>query len=129
MDIPKGLLYTKEHEWVKIDGKKAKVGITNYAEHSLGDITFVELPKTGASFKQFKQFATVESVKAASDVYAPISGKIVQVNDELKTKPEIVNQSPYDKGWFAILEISDEKEKNNLMTSSKYEEYLKGLSK
>ena len=129
MNVPSDLLYTKEHEWVKLEGNFAKVGITNYAQESLGDITFVELPATGSSFEQSKQIATIESVKAASDIYAPMSGKITKINEELQSKPESINQSPYDSGWFFVIEISNEKEKDNLLTPQAYEEHIKGLSK
>ncbi|MFH2138684.1 MAG: glycine cleavage system protein GcvH [Candidatus Omnitrophota bacterium] len=125
MNIPENLLYTKEHEWVKIEGKRATMGIDDYAQSSLGDITFIELPKVGDICKQFEQFATVESVKAASDVYAPMSGKIVKVNDDVQNSPEMINQDPYEKGWFVVIELSDEGEKDNLMNLTKYQEYLK----
>ena len=128
MHIPDNLFYTKEHEWAKIEGNLATLGITDYAQSSLGDIVFMECPDTGESCKQFKQFATVESVKAASDVSAPLSGKIIKVNQELKDKPELINQSPYENGWFVIIEIEDEKEKDNLLTASAYSEYIKKLS-
>lgn len=128
MNIPEGFLFTKEHEWIKIEGSRAKMGVTDYAQSSLGDITFVELPKGGVSCKQFEQIATVESVKAASDVYAPLSGKIVEINEQIVNNPEIINQSPYEKGWFVVIEISDEKEKDDLMSSSDYRKYLEELS-
>lgn len=128
MNIPDNLIYTKEHEWLKIEGNSGTAGITDYAQSSLGDITFVELPKVGDRVEQFKQFATVESVKAASDVYAPVSGKVVKVNEELLNSPELINQSPYEKGWFAVIEIENEKEKENLLSASDYKKYLKGLT-
>jgi len=127
MDIPDGLFFTKEHEWVKIEGNRAKMGITDHAQHALGDITFIELPGKGKECRQFKQIATVESVKAASDVYAPLSGKVAEVNQAIAAKPELVNQSPYEQGWFAVIELSDEKEKNNLLTGDAYRTYVKGL--
>ncbi len=128
MNIPEELLYTKEHEWIKIEGNLATVGITDYAQNSLGDITFVELPGVGSKVKQFEKFSTVESVKAASDVYAPISGKIIKINEELINAPENINQSPYEKAWFAVIEIEDVKEKGNLLSSSNYRDYIEGLS-
>ncbi len=128
MNVPDGLFFTKEHEWVKIEGKRAKMGISDYAQSSLGDITFVELPAIGKLCNQFKQIATVESVKAASDVYAPISGKVIEINSEVVEHPEIVNLSPYEKGWFAVIEISSVKEKENLLDSRAYGDYLKELS-
>ena len=129
MNVPGDLFYTKEHEWVKLEGNLAKIGITDYAQESLGDITFVEFPEVGSSCEQSKQIATIESVKAASDIYAPVSGKVTKINEELQNKPENVNQSPYDSGWFFVIEISNEKEKDNLLTPQAYEEYVKGLSK
>lgn len=128
MQTPDDLLYTKEHEWVSIKGRTATIGISDYAQGHLGDITFVDVPKTGAVVTQFKQCATVESVKAASDVYAPVSGKIVKANAELAAHPELVNQSPYEKGYFAIIEMTNEKEAANLMKPADYKTYVEGLS-
>ncbi|MDD5440059.1 MAG: glycine cleavage system protein GcvH [Candidatus Omnitrophica bacterium] len=129
MNVPANLFYTKEHEWAKIDGKTATVGITDHAQHALGDITFVECPPAGKAVKQFDRYSTVESVKAASDVYAPVSGKVIKVNEELKTKPELVNQSPYERGFFACIEMSDPAEKAKLMDSQAYAAYVKELEK
>ena len=129
MNIPQDLFYTKEHEWVRIKGNLATVGIADYAQGSLGDITFIELPKVGDKVKQFGEISTIESVKAVSDVYAPVSGKIVKINEELINSPEIINQSPYEKGWFVVIEIRDKEEKENLLSPQAYEEYLKGLSR
>jgi len=129
MNIPKNLFYTKDHEWVRIEGKNAYVGITDYAQSSLGDITFVELPKKNESLEQTKHCATVESVKAASEVYAPLSGKVLSVNAELTAHPELVNQSPYEKGYFFLMEIANESEKVNLMDAAKYQSYVEGISK
>jgi glycine cleavage system H protein len=127
MHIPDDLLYTKEHEWVRVKGKTATVGITDYAQGSLGDITFVDLPKPGAAVAQFKQYATVESVKAASDVYSPVSGKVSKINEEAATHPELINQSPYDKGYFAVIDMSDDKDASRLMSSADYKKYVEGL--
>jgi glycine cleavage system H protein len=129
MNIPKNLLYTKEHEWARIEGKTAYVGITDYAAHSLGDITFVELPKTGDVLKQAGHCATVESVKAASDVYTPLSGKVLAINPLLAGNPELINQSAYEKGYFFSMEFSNETEKANLMDAVNYQQYVEGLSK
>ncbi|MDD5476626.1 MAG: glycine cleavage system protein GcvH [Candidatus Omnitrophica bacterium] len=129
MNIPKDLFYTKDHEWARIEGKTAYVGITDYAQHSLGDITFVELPKIGEELKQSGYCATVESVKAASEVYAPLSGKVLSVNTQLAAHPELINQSAYEKGYFFSLQISNEAEKANLMDASAYERYVEGLAK
>jgi glycine cleavage system H protein len=129
MNIPKNLLYTKDHEWARIEGNTAYVGITDYAQHSLGDITFVELPKKDEELKQFKHCATVESVKAASDVYAPLSGKVVSINLELSGRPELINQSAYEKGYFFLIDLSNPEEKANLMDQTSYEHYVEGISK
>ncbi|MCK4858980.1 MAG: glycine cleavage system protein GcvH [Candidatus Omnitrophica bacterium] len=129
MNIPDNLFYTKEHEWAKIEGNLATIGITEYAQSSLGDIVFVECPNIKKPCEQFEPFAVVESVKAVSDVRAPLSGKIIKTNQALKDNPELINQSPYEKGWFVVIEIKDEKEKVNLLTSSSYNDYIKELSK
>lgn len=129
MNIPENLLYTKDHEWAKIEGDQATIGITDFAQHSLGDITFIDLPKPGAKVEQSKWCATVESVKAASDVYAPLSGEVLKANTELTNHPELVNKSAYDAGWFALIKIVDLGEKNKLMNSVQYKEYVQGLSK
>ena len=129
MNIPKNLFYTKDHEWVRIEGKIAYVGITDYAAGALGDITFVELPKIDEILKQSSHCATVESVKAASDVYAPLSGKVLTVNTQLATNPELINQFPYEKGYFFSMEITNEAEKLNLMNVSSYQSYCEGISK
>lgn len=127
MGIPDNLLYTKEHEWALIEGNKAKVGITDYAQSHLGDITYVELPSMNKEIKQFETLTSIESVKAASDIYAPMSGKVIQINTELEKSPEIVNKTPYGNGWIAIIEIKTESEKNNLMNSKTYREYLESI--
>ncbi|MFA4933814.1 MAG: glycine cleavage system protein GcvH [Candidatus Omnitrophota bacterium] len=129
MSIPKNLLYTKDHEWVRIEGKVAYVGITDHAQHFLGDITFVELPKIGEEIKQASYCSTVESVKAASEVFAPLSGKVLSINTELSAHPELINQSPYEKGYFFTMEFSNEAEKANLMAADGYEIYIEGISK
>ena len=121
------MYFTKEHEWVKVAGSVGTVGISEHAAHELGDITFVELPKTGAVVKQFGVLGSIESVKAASDIFAPVSGKVVKVNDALDTAPEVVNESAEDAGWMAQIEIADESELKNLMTPEQYNDYLKTL--
>ncbi len=129
MNIPKNLFYTKDHEWARIEGEIAYMGITDYAAHSLGDITFVGLPKIGESLKQAAYCATVESVKAASDVYAPLSGKVLAVNTQLVTHPELINQSAYEQGYFFSIEFSNPAEKANLMDASTYQKYVEGIAK
>lgn len=124
--MPK-MYYTKEHEWVKVDGNTATVGISDYAAHQLGDITFVELPKPGKAVKQFEVLCAIESVKAASDIYAPVSGTVVSVNQELNTRPEIVNESPEEAAWMATMKMTDPSEVAKLMSREQYDEYRKGL--
>lgn len=121
------MYYTKEHEWVKIDGNIATVGISDYAAHQLGDITFVELPAVGKAVKQFEVLCAIESVKAASDIYAPVSGTVVSVNEELNTRPEIVNESPEEAAWMATMKMTDPSEVAKLMSREQYDEYRKGL--
>ena len=127
--VPEDIFYTREHEWVKIEGKLGTVGITDYAQNSLGDITFVEMPEAGEMFNKNKVFISIESVKAASDIYMPLSGKVVKTNEILIDSPEKINQSPYHEGWLALIEISDEKEKSDLMSGSDYHKYVEQLSK
>ncbi len=119
--------YSKEHEWVRVEGNIATVGITEYAAHQLGDVTFVELPATGKTVKQFQLLCAIESVKAASDIYAPVSGKVVSVNEALDSTPEIVNESAEEAAWMACLEMSDPAEVATLMSREQYDEFLKGL--
>ena len=119
--------FSKEHEWVKISGTTATVGISEHAAHELGDVTFVELPQVGKVVKQFGTLAAIESVKAASDIYAPVSGKVIAVNETLETTPEVVNESAEESGWICVLEMTDPGELANLMTKAAYEEYLKSI--
>ena len=118
------MYYTKEHEWVKIDGNIATVGISDYAAHQLGDITFVELPKLGKAVKQFDVLCAIESVKAASDIYAPVSGDVVAVNEELGSTPELLNQDPYGKGWLFKVKMSDPGEFNDLLNADDYAHHI-----
>ena len=121
------MYYTKEHEWVKIDGNIATVGISDYAAHQLGDITFVELPAVGKAVKQFEVLCAIESVKAASDIYAPVSGTVLSVNEALNTRPEIVNESPEEAAWMATMKMTDPSEVAKLMSREQYDAYRKGL--
>lgn len=121
------MYFTKEHEWVKVEGGTGKVGISDHAAHELGDVTFVELPQTGKSVKQFEMLGSIESVKAASDIYAPLSGKVIAVNGALDTTPELVNESAEDRAWMAEIEIANADELQNLMTREQYDAYLKTL--
>lgn len=129
MDIIEHYLYTKEHEWVDIDGKTATIGITDYAQSALGDITYVELPGHDVPVEQFEQLTSLESVKSASDIYSPMSGKIIDVNDELTENPGLINRDPYEKGWIAKVDISDEEEASNLLTADEYRSYLESLDR
>ena len=124
-DIEEHLLYTKEHEWINIeDDETVTMGITDYAQEQLGDVTFVELPEVGDEVEQFEEIASVESVKAASDIYSPMSGEVVEINSDLEEEPGLINKSPYQKGWLVKIKVSDADEKNNLMTAEEYREFL-----
>ena len=120
MQIPNNLKYSKEHEWVRVEGNKVVVGISDYAQSQLGDIVFVELPEIGASVIAGKRFSVVESVKAVSDIFSPVSGKIVAVNEGLNDAPEKINQAPYGDGWIAVIEMSDSNQLTELMGDTAY---------
>lgn len=120
------IFYTKEHEWIRIEGETGTIGISAYAAEQLGDITFVELPETDDEIEKGEVFCSVESVKAASDIYAPMSGIIIEINEELAEAPEMVNDSPEDDGWIAKISITDYDE-NNLLTAEEYDSYLENL--
>ncbi len=121
---PADLRYTREHEWARVEGNRARVGITHYAQAELGDVVFVELPKVGVKVTQMQPFGVVESVKAVSDLFAPLSGEVVEVNTELPQKPEWVNQDPYGKGWMIVIALSNPRELEALMTAAQYAEFL-----
>ncbi|MCA9406033.1 MAG: glycine cleavage system protein GcvH [Candidatus Omnitrophica bacterium] len=127
MEVIEHYLYTKEHEWVNIEDNEAYIGITDYAQAQLGDITFIELPGEGDEVEQFEQFASLESVKAASDIYSPLSGTILEVNAELEEEPGLINKSNYDKGWIIKISVSDMDECSNLMTAEEYENFLESV--
>jgi glycine cleavage system H protein len=118
--LPNDLKYTTEHEWVKVQGDRVIVGITDYAQAELGDVVFVDLPSVGDKVTAKSPIGTIESVKAVSEIYAPISGEIMETNDDLEHSPELINQDPYGKGWVAIIEPFDPKELNNLLTHTAY---------
>lgn len=122
MSTPQDLRYSKEHEWVKIEGDKARIGITDFAQAELGDIVFVELPQVGDELKKDEPFGSVESVKTVSELYAPVSGKVVEVNSELEDNPEFVNESPYEQAWMVVIEAPSEEEMGGLMDAAQYEE-------
>jgi glycine cleavage system H protein len=124
MDFPKELKYTKEHEWVKVEGDMVTVGITDYAQHALGDVVFVELPKIGDQVEKSKGAGVVESVKSVSDVYAPVCGKVTEVNGKLNSNPELVNKSPYKDGWMFKLKIEDKKELDALLAPQDYQKLV-----
>jgi glycine cleavage system H protein len=122
--VPPDLMYTKEHEWARAEGDRFRVGITAYAQEQLGDVVFVELPKVGARVTQHKGFGVVESVKAVSDLFAPLSGTVVEINGELPNAPEVVNQDPYGRGWMIAIAPSDPAERAGLLTAAQYEAFL-----
>jgi glycine cleavage system H protein len=123
-NVPKELRYTREHEWAKQDGDRVRIGITAYAQEQLGDVVFVELPKVGAKVTAAKNFGVVESVKAVSDLFSPVSGDVVEINRELAQKPETVNQDPYGKGWMLVVKPSNKGEWDQLLTAQQYEELI-----
>jgi glycine cleavage system H protein len=124
MEFPEDLKYSKEHEWVLVEDNVATVGITDYAQDQLGDIVFVEMPAIGDKVSKEDAFGVVESVKAVSDIYAPVSGKVLEVNDDLPDNPEMVNEDPYGDGWMIKIEMNDPEELQDLMTAAEYEEYV-----
>lgn len=124
MSIPTELRYTKEHEWVKLEGNKATVGITDFAQNELGDIVFVELPEIGDTVAFGESFGSVESVKTVSELYSPLSGTVVAINEELSDSPELVNESAYEGAWMIVIELSDESEAEQLLTAAAYEELI-----
>ncbi|MCR4429308.1 MAG: glycine cleavage system protein GcvH [Caldiserica bacterium] len=127
-NVPKDLKYTKDHEWALIEGNRAKVGITDYAQSHLGDIVFVDLPPVGKEVKKGEVLLAVESVKTASDVFAPLSGKVVEVNGVLTNAPEKVNQDPYGEGFMVVIEIAKPEEAGELMGPEEYESFLSTVS-
>lgn len=122
-NTPQELKYSKEHEWVRVDGSKAYIGITDFAQDELGDIVFVELPEAGTTLNVNATFGTVESVKTVSDLFAPVSGKVLEVNAKLEDSPELVNSDPYGEGWMIVIEMSNPAEQNDLLDASAYEEH------
>ncbi len=124
MDFPEELKYTEEHEWVLVEEDIVTIGITDFAQEQLGDVVFVELPEAGDEVEAGKTFGVVESVKAVSDIYAPVSGEVVEVNDELPEEPETINSSPYDDGWLIKIKLSDPSELDELMDADAYQEFI-----
>ncbi|MBV9760814.1 MAG: glycine cleavage system protein GcvH [Acidobacteriaceae bacterium] len=125
MSYPETYKFTREHEWVHPHGAEAKIGITDHAQHELGDIVFVNLPKVGNSVKRAETFGSVESVKAVSDVYSPVTGEVTGVNDLLAQKPETLNEDPHGEGWLIKVTLTSPEELQALMSSAEYEEYIK----
>jgi glycine cleavage system H protein len=124
MNVPKDLRYTKEHEWIRVEGGEVIVGVTDYAQGELGDVIFVELPALGAKVAQMKAFGTIDAVKTVSDLFAPVGGEVTAVNTELKENPALVNQSPYDKGWMVRIRVANPKEIDMLLNAGAYEKHL-----
>ncbi len=124
MEFPKDLKYTKEHEWLKVEGNLATVGITDYAQDSLGDVVYVELPQEGGAVTKNEPFGVVESVKAVSDLYSPLSGSVAEVNDAIIDSPEAINEDPYGDAWMIKVEISNPGELDDLMTADEYKKYV-----
>ena len=117
---PEDLKYSEEHEWLRMEGDNAVIGITHFAQDSLGDVVFVELPEVGSDVGQFEKMGEIESVKAVSDLYSPVGGKVVEVNESLNDSPELVNDSPYEEGWMIKVEVSDGSDIDRLMSASEY---------
>ena len=122
------LKFTKDHEWLNVEGDMGTVGITDYAQHELGDVVYVELPKIGAEFRKGDACCNIESVKAVSDVYAPASGQVEAVNAQVADHPELINQSPFEEGWLFKMKLSAPAELGAMLTAAQYEEYLQGIS-
>jgi glycine cleavage system H protein len=123
-NVPADLKYTREHEWARQEGGRVRVGITAFAQDQLGDVVFVELPKVGARVRAHQTFGVVESVKAVSDLFAPMSGEVVEANGDLTHKPETVNQEPYGRGWMIVVAPADPKEWDQLLTAAEYEQFI-----
>ena len=123
-NVPEGLRYTKDHEWAKLEGKRARIGITDFAQDQLTDVVYVELPPIGKAVKQGEPIGTVESVKAVSEIFAPISGTVVDVNKALVDKPELVNKDPYGDGWMVVLDVTEPAQANALMDSTGYRTHI-----
>ncbi|SMC44284.1 glycine cleavage system H protein [Desulfocicer vacuolatum DSM 3385] len=126
LNLPENLKYSKDHEWVGVEGDVATIGINDYAQDQLGEVVFVEVPEVGDTFDAEDEFGTVESVKAVSELYCPIAGEVVAINEDLEDAPELVNESPYEKGWIMKIKVADASELDNLMDKAAYFEMLKG---
>ncbi len=124
---PDDFYYTQDHEWIKMEGKSGIIGITDFAQKQLGDIVYVEMPKVGTDLEFHQSLGVIESVKAVSDIYSPVSGEIIDVNKELDSSPELVNEDPHGKGWIIRIKIKDESDLQKLMSASEYEKFLEGI--
>ena len=124
---PDDFYYSQDHEWIKVEGEKALVGITDFAQKQLGDVVYVELPKIGTQLEFHQQLGVIESVKAVSDLYSPVSGEVLEANEELNNSPELVNEDPHGKGWIIRLKVKDESELQKLMSAVEYEKFLEGI--
>jgi len=124
-NVPAGLLYSKEHEWLKLDGDVATIGITDYAQGSLGDIVYVELPRVGAALTQSSSIGVVESVKAVSDIFTPVGGEVVEINAAIDGDPATVNRDPYGEGWFFKIQLADVSQTSELLSPEQYEQLIK----
>jgi glycine cleavage system H protein len=124
-NVPEDLHYSKDHEWVRVEGDQAVIGITDYAQNSLGDVVYVELPKSGEEFATNESFGSVESVKAVSEVFTPVSGAVVKINDSLADEPEKVNSDPYGEGWMIRVRMANPGEVDSLLTAAEYEDFTK----
>lgn len=127
-NVPEDLHYSKDHEWVRVEGGEAIIGITDYAQNSLGDVVYVELPKAGDEFAANEPFGSVESVKAVSEVFTPVAGAITQINESLADEPEIVNTDPYGQGWMIRVKMANPSEVDSLLTAAEYEDFTKAES-
>jgi len=124
-NVPEDLQYSKDHEWIRVEGDTGTIGITDHAQHSLGDVVYVELPKVGETFTAHESFGSVESVKAVSEIFTPISGEVIEVNDSLQDEPEKVNEDPYGEAWMIRVRMSSPGEVDSLLTAAEYEDFTK----
>jgi glycine cleavage system H protein len=124
-NTPEDLNYTKDHEWVRIKGDKATIGITDHAQNQLGDVVYVELPKVGEKFDATEPFGSVESVKAVSEIYMPITGNVLEINGALNDSPELVNEAPYGDGWMIVVSVENPSQVDGLLNAAEYEDYIK----
>ena len=127
-NVPEGLFYSKDHEWLRVEGETGTVGITDHAQHSLGDVVYVELPKAGENFEAHATFGSVESVKAVSELFLPVAGEVTEVNESLNDEPEKVNNDPYGEGWMLKLKLANRGEVDSLLSAAEYEDYIKSES-